>query len=897
MVAINRFAYLGDSTWQGTVLSPSIAQGGKGNAAEHVADKFASIPGIGPLVSSGKRGCWLGSNGGSFVGDGEVTTAGSWTDVVSTDAFFKAPYGVNAAPASVAQRSAAGTTAIKTWTNPSTWRTAVGYAITFVDYSGGGDWSFRDSANPTYVSNGQTLHTDNRLTEFYVAHAVAPGQSVDIRAATAAGVAAGCLPLFVEWFWIDPTSGASGIIFDNFAVSGSRLHAMCASTSGDPLACLDSITRGTGWGSASISSTPNLGVLCGHINDFALGSSTNWGTDLATLQARVAPLGPLALWNPWEANTALFPQADQTAYRAQTKASAAGFTPISKVLDLYDAYAALGYTGNAAVVAGGFVSADLTHETPVPGHPDIANRVYWFLRNTIFSSLIGGNVQGFTFGKSAFGGADGFGGTPSFNTFDAGTRATESDAANAGTARSTPTGVGATEADTASPGTATATPTGTRATETDAANAGVTASIAAGARASETDVANAGAPSAAAAGAHSTETDAAAAGTVETNVVGHRNPDPIFWPEGEEILWPEGEPLDWGDGISEYDTANAGTPLATAAGAQAAESDTANVGAVVTTVLGVQAVESDTASPGSVPATGQQASESDAASPGAVITTVFGVQAIEASSAPSGTAVAGAAGVRAVESDAATSGTVASSAAGAKATEVDVAEVGAGSTAVVGIRAVEADSAAPGTALATVTGVQAQEADTARTSDGSTIPGTRAAETDTANPGTVITTVIGTQAIESDTGKPGTPLAIAAGVRATETDTTSPGTPTTNVAGARAVEPDFGAIGRTDTTATGQQAIENDTARSGACTIVVTGGRAIEASTASSGVAAVTVFGGQASEIDVASVGLVPGATFIVTFSVRAASDGWQFTSTRSGWSARPAQGWRVEAR
>lgn len=384
MPAIGRLAILGDSLSQGTVLLPSIAQGGRGCWAELLADALANIQGVGPLISSGKRGCWLGSNGGSFVGDSEVTTAGSWTDVISTDAFYKAPYGTNAAPAAVAQRSAAGTTATKSWTLPSTWRTAVGYGVTFCDYSGGGNWSYRSNGG-AWTANGQTLHNDNRLTEFYVPVAIAPGQTVDIRAADASGTAAGALPLFIEWFYRDPTlATTSGLIVDNFSVSGSRLHQMCATTSGDPLACLDSITTGTGWGSGSISHTPNLGTFCGHINDFALGSSTNWGTDLSTLQARAAPVGPLALWNPWECSAALYNQSDQTAYRLQTKTSAAAFSPVSRVIDLYDMYAAMGITGNAATIAQGFIlAADGTHELQA-GHLDMWKRFYWFLRNLFF---------------------------------------------------------------------------------------------------------------------------------------------------------------------------------------------------------------------------------------------------------------------------------------------------------------------------------------------------------------------------------------------------------------------------------------------------------------------------------------------------------------------------------
>lgn len=117
-MAIKQLVLAGDSLTQGTGPSGTActyAQGGKGSWAELVIDRLADTNGIGPLLSSGLRPTWIG-----VVSNGEEwTESGTWTAVVSTDAWDRAPYG--GGQFVTGSRYANGISNTYTWTKPSQW--------------------------------------------------------------------------------------------------------------------------------------------------------------------------------------------------------------------------------------------------------------------------------------------------------------------------------------------------------------------------------------------------------------------------------------------------------------------------------------------------------------------------------------------------------------------------------------------------------------------------------------------------------------------------------------------------------------------------------------------------------------------------------------------------------
>ena len=367
-MTVRTMAFLGDSLTLGDQGGFSYALGGQGCWSERVVDLLANTAGIGPLISSGFRGVQLGFPASGYPAEW-LTQPASLTTVVSTDAFDRYPY--------TAGRYANGAAQIWTWTKPARYRSIVGFALYWVNKTGGGNWQYRIDGG-TWTNMGQTLGgaTANKLCKFYVATAIT--STLDIRASSDASTAVDCFPAGIEVYYLDPLTTTQGIIGHNISVNASKLHEICLATSGDRLAFLDSIQLGTG---SPIASTPNAGTIVMHINDVQLASQSGWATDLTTLNTRASPLGPVGIISPYECSTAAYNQTQQTNYRAQTKTTAASLS--AKTTDLFDAWNANGWGTNALANTAGLLF-DLTHESQL-GHVDLTTRIYWFIRNQILA--------------------------------------------------------------------------------------------------------------------------------------------------------------------------------------------------------------------------------------------------------------------------------------------------------------------------------------------------------------------------------------------------------------------------------------------------------------------------------------------------------------------------------
>lgn len=333
-MTISQLVLLGDSLTKGAAVGAAYAEGGRGNWAQLVADRLANIPTLGPLLSSGFRHVEVAA---------EWAYTGSWTSVVSTDVFDRAPYGH--------AKYANGSSFVLTYTKPAV-RAVVGFSIYWINYAAGGDWSYRIDGG-AWTAMGQTLGgaTANKLCKFYVASAFT--STVEIRAANAGGTGVGCLPVGIELFYSDPTVATQGLIVHNLGVNGEQLHNLVLVTSGDRMAFLDQVQLGTG---SPITNQPNVGVICMHINDVTINNTTTFATDLTTLNTRAQPLGIVGLMNPWECGLPVG-ETVQKNYRAQLKTSAAGFSPAAKVFDHYDNLAANGIGPVVAVSIGDVIAA------------------------------------------------------------------------------------------------------------------------------------------------------------------------------------------------------------------------------------------------------------------------------------------------------------------------------------------------------------------------------------------------------------------------------------------------------------------------------------------------------------------------------------------------------------
>ena len=370
-MTIRQLAFAGDSLTQGTEGGFSIAQGGRGSWADLVAERLANISELGPLLSSGMRGVWLGIIAG---GSTEWAYTGAWTGVQSTDAFDKAPYGYSQLSPIPITQYASGSTNVATATLPTSFRPAVGFAIYWIDYTSGGNWSYSVDGGTTWINMGQTLANDNKLCKLYVATAITPGSTVKIRAANSAATAQGCLPVGIEWFY---STATNGLIVHNLGVNGTQVHYLTAATSGDRMAWFDSVVVGAG----AITNQCSF-YTCMHINDVLLNNTTNYTTDLGTFNTRLSGLGSILYINPYEVLPGTYNTTNQASYRAQLLTSATGFTPAQPTLDIYSRYSNTGWTGNAATNAAGLLNADLLHESQL-GHYYIADYVYWQIRNLL----------------------------------------------------------------------------------------------------------------------------------------------------------------------------------------------------------------------------------------------------------------------------------------------------------------------------------------------------------------------------------------------------------------------------------------------------------------------------------------------------------------------------------
>lgn len=366
-MAVTQIAFVGDSLTQGTGNSEAISTGGSGSWFELVADRLSLTP-AGPLLSSGFRSVALSINTSEWAFN-TITgnTASGWKAVASTDLFDRLPYGYG-------WYSSAGSSVTATYTIPAAYdRPVVGFACYWVDYSGGGNWQYRVDGG-TWTNMGQTRTSNAGLKKFYVSGTVT--STVDFRPHDGT-TNAGCFPAGVEMFYYAPST-TTGLIVHDVGVSGETLHHLVASgTSGDRMAWFDSVTLGTG---SPIANTPTYTILM-HINDAGTANSPNvttWAADLSTFNTRAAAVSIVGYMNPWEADTATYTAVNQSNYRAQTKTSAAGFSPVSQVLDFFDAWTPRGWTNNAALVADG-VLFDAVHESAY-GHGEITPLVYWFVR-------------------------------------------------------------------------------------------------------------------------------------------------------------------------------------------------------------------------------------------------------------------------------------------------------------------------------------------------------------------------------------------------------------------------------------------------------------------------------------------------------------------------------------
>lgn len=368
-MSVTQLAFLGDSNVQmtGPVGSAcTIAQGGKGGDYELAARSLARIDGIGPLLSTGIKGTWLADSAGdsswSFTSGGDA-----WTDVATTDAFDrclgKGKYGN-------------GINKVGTYTHPTRDVAAVAFDVEYADYAAGGDFQWRKNGG-TWANMGQTLAHDDQPAKFTVSTALAPGDTLDFRCYDGTSDCGCCL--FGVRPWLASPASTQGFLYDVWAVNGTSLHAFLTSTAGDRFDIIDSVKLGTG---SPRSNTPSAVVLQ-DLNDAARANTTEWDTDLlAVFDPSTGRFGslPRGIISTWEAQSAFISTTNQSNYRAQTKTTAAATG--AKVLDIYDVWAALGFTGNAGAIAAGFLNADNIHLSQ-NGHLDLWSRIYWFVRNLL----------------------------------------------------------------------------------------------------------------------------------------------------------------------------------------------------------------------------------------------------------------------------------------------------------------------------------------------------------------------------------------------------------------------------------------------------------------------------------------------------------------------------------
>lgn len=367
-MTVQQFVDAGDSFMMNTG-GFSYAGGGTGTYSERFADMIGQIPGIGPRLGPGIRLTALGRVGNPV----EWTFSGAHTNVVAGNAFNKCVYSGAPGNSVFGFRYMTAQTSIDTWTKPAYMPTiGGGIAVDWIDMAGGGrgQMSINGAA---YAQIPDTPLGNNSFRRFYLSNS---GTAITSMAFRGFDGSSDCNFLIhdVEPYYVVP-QGALGWINHNMAINGSLLHELVTSTSGDdPMAILDSVVLGSG---SPIAPTPNAGMFTINMNDITRASASGYVTDLGTLHGRVSC--PFYVINPWEAINSSFSTAQQTAYRNAVKASGLNY------YDIYDAWAAMGITGNAQASSAGFIIADGIHPTQA-AHVDIAPRLFGYARRTAFST-------------------------------------------------------------------------------------------------------------------------------------------------------------------------------------------------------------------------------------------------------------------------------------------------------------------------------------------------------------------------------------------------------------------------------------------------------------------------------------------------------------------------------
>lgn len=247
--------------------------------------------------------------------------------------------------------------------------------VIYVDFQFANQWSYSLSG-AAFVNGPASTHPATPILKKFSIVTANP-TTFALRCADAAATAV--LAQFCEIVVYSSVAPTSGFVVHNLAKDGATLNGgtgngfltspTALGAGGDSLRFLD----GLGDSASTGSLYPALTVVM-FVNDMAnIGNPATYVADLETLRQRVTPFGDLLVMNPWEIGVSgQATQPMQAAYRAAVKAWAQ--TNNVALLDIYDAWAALGAVGSAGAITAGLVTGDGTHPTSV-GHIDIAARL------------------------------------------------------------------------------------------------------------------------------------------------------------------------------------------------------------------------------------------------------------------------------------------------------------------------------------------------------------------------------------------------------------------------------------------------------------------------------------------------------------------------------------------
>lgn len=353
-MAISQIFLAGDSLTLRTLGDYSNAFLGPGNWPDLFTEVLATRLKL-PVLTSGIRGVHLVS---------EWAYSAGFTDVLTTDAFDKAPYNCST---TVPARYGNGATKTLTWTKPPGLRLLIGFNLYLVDKTGSGEISYSIDGG-SFTNTGQTFIQDNKILKFYVNTPIT--SSLVIRCADAAGVAHDGLVIGIEAVY---SLASTGLIVHDIAVTGQLLHNLVLATSGDRMAIFDSVKYGTG---SPVTVGPTLGIVLLHLNDNSLGNTGTYNTDIGAFKTRVGSLAPIATINPWECLLyAFFTQAN---YRTQMKTTCTALG-LPAPLDIFDQWTTQGWGDGSAgsqeppLLAAG-MTIDGTHQTAI-GNLLLANLI------------------------------------------------------------------------------------------------------------------------------------------------------------------------------------------------------------------------------------------------------------------------------------------------------------------------------------------------------------------------------------------------------------------------------------------------------------------------------------------------------------------------------------------